>query len=51
MLTLDDLTRDLVETTRLQNLYDEKCEEVRELLELNGKLRLLLSENNIDHEL
>jgi hypothetical protein len=39
------------ELDAIYKLCNEKCDEVRELLELNGELRLLLSKNGIDHEL
>lgn len=35
---------------KLQACYDEKCDEYKKLIILNGKLRALLSDKGIDHE-
>lgn len=36
---------------RLNSLLDSKCDELKEAMILNGKLRLLLSEKGVDHDL
>lgn len=39
-----------LELLRLQLNYEAKCDELKESMILNGKLRTLLHENNIDHD-
>ena len=38
------------EHAKLMILYYAKCDEYRELMLLNGKLRGLLADNGVDHE-
>lgn len=39
------------EVEALRSVYDEKCDEYKKLILLNAKLRLLLAENGVDHEM
>lgn len=38
------------EINRLQDIYNIKCDEYRELILINGRLRRKLDDNNIENE-
>lgn len=38
------------ELKQLKQLYDGKCDQMKEVLLISGKMRLLLSEKEIEHE-
>ena len=50
IIALKSLEEAQREIDALQDLYDLKCDQLKESLLVNGELRLLLSKHGVEHE-